>query len=512
MATITTETLTFEDLQELIFGDDKVKLHDTVIQRVRQSHDFLHDFAKGKIIYGINTGFGPMAQYQIIREDQKQLQVNLIRSHASGAGALLSPNLVRAAMLARLNTLCLGKSGVHESAIRVLLDLINNNIYPVIFEHGGVGASGDLVQLAHLGLVMIGEGEVIYKNERRSTSEVFSQLGIKPMEIHLREGLAVMNGTSVMTGIGLVNTMLAERAISWSVALSTAICELVESYDDYYSPQLNEAKSHIGQRKVATAMYDQLQLSDYARKREEQLYAHEVEDKVLKTKVQEYYSIRCVPQIAGVVLDAIGQSRELLVHEVNSASDNPIVDHESGNVYHGGNFHGDYVSFEMDKLRIAMTKLSMLAERQINFLMNPNLNGLLPPFVNLGKLGFNFGMQGIQFTATSTTAENQMLANPMSVHSIPNNNDNQDIVSMGANAANMTKHVLENVFQVLAIEALSVVQALDHTQKTKGLSPASHKIYELVRNEIPVFKDDQSQYLSLERLTRRMKEEKPLDI
>ena len=512
MATLTTEALTFDTLLSVLKGEEKIELHDEVILRVRQSHDFLKSFANGKVIYGINTGFGPMAQYKIPSEDQAQLQINLIRSHASGLGEVLSPDLIRATMLARLNTLCLGKSGVHESAILILQSLLNHDIYPIIFEHGGVGASGDLVQLAHLALVMIGEGEVLYQNKRRPTKEVFDLLGIAPMSIHLREGLAIMNGTSVMTGIGLINVISAEIALSWTVALTTAICELIASYDDYYSPQLNRAKHHVGQIKVAAAIYQQLQQSQFIKKREDQLYVHPGEGPIIKNKVQEYYSIRCVPQIAGVAFDAIQNAKSTLINEINSASDNPIVDHDQQNVFHGGNFHGDYVAFEMDKLKITSTNMTMLAERQINFLMNPNLNDLLPPFVNLGKLGFNFGLQGIQFTATSTTAENQMLANPMSIHSIPNNNDNQDIVSMGANAANITKKVIDNLFQVLAIEALSIAQAIDYTNKLEGLSPVSQSIYQTVRSEIKTINQDVAQYASLHRLVEKMKKEKPLDI
>ncbi|MAX80102.1 MAG: histidine ammonia-lyase [Crocinitomicaceae bacterium] len=512
MVLLNDQELGLDDVEKVLFHNEKLELSPSIRQRVEESYSFLHEFSKNKIIYGINTGFGPMAQYRIGEDDQVQLQYNLIRSHASGLGNHLPPLEAKAAMIARLNTLSLGYSGVHISAIDVLLAMINNDVTPLIFEHGGVGASGDLVQLAHLALVMIGEGKVIYQGEIRPTAEVFEKLEIKPLQVTLREGLGIMNGTSVMSGIGLVNSAKAKDLIGWSVAATIMISELIDSYDDYYSVQLNHAKKHQGQRKVAAAIYEQMQESKYTRKREQELYEQLVKDEVIENKVQEYYSLRCVPQITGAILEAVETCQDRLIEEINSANDNPIVDVKTKNVYHGGNFHGDYVSFEMDKLKIAITKLSMVAERQTNFLMNPSLNSVLPPFVNLGKLGFNFGMQGIQFTATSTTAENQTLSNPMYVHSIPNNNDNQDIVSMGTNAAVIARKVIDNTYDVMAIELLTIVQALDLMKKTDGLSGVSKKVYDMVREIIPLFVNDYPVYEDLAKLKAAMVGKSPLAI
>ena len=215
---------------------------------------------------------------------------------------------------------------------------------------------------------------------------------------------------------------------------------------------------------------------------------------MFKEKVQEYYSLRCVPQILGPVLDTINYTSQVLENEINSANDNPIVDVKNKHVYHGGNFHGDYISLEMDKLKIVIAKLTMLSERQLNYLLNSKLNEILPPFVNLGVLGFNFGMQGVQFTATSTTAESQMLSNPMYVHSIPNNNDNQDIVSMGTNAAVITSKVIENAFEVLAIELITIVQAIDALHFKNEISSVTRKMYDDIRAIVPEFKEDQIMY------------------
>ncbi|MGB6083994.1 HAL/PAL/TAL family ammonia-lyase [Moheibacter sp.] len=478
------------DFRSIVFDNQKVELSESIQNQVRKSFDFLTGFAEDKIIYGVNTGFGPMAQYRINDEDRIQLQYNLIRSHSSGMGEILPEIYVKSSILARMNTLSLGHSGIHISAIELMKELINRNITPVIYQHGGVGASGDLVQLAHLALTLIGEGEVLYNGEIKSTKEVFEKEGLEPMKIHLREGLALMNGTSVMSGIGIVNLIYAEKLFDYAISCSALINEIMGAYDDHLSEKLNSVKKHSGQQHVASKMREFISGSKLIRKREEHLYNGKVQEEIFKDKLQEYYSIRCVPQILGPIYECIENAKKILIEEVNSANDNPIVDVESQNVYHGGNFHGDYVSFEMDKLRIAITKLSMLQERQLNYLLNPSLNERLPAFVNLGKLGLNFGIQGAQFTATSTTAENQTLSNSMYIHSIPNNKDNQDIVSMGTNAAWLTKKVIENSFEVISIQLLTLVQAIDYLDCFEKLSPKSQKIYSEIREIVPIFKDD----------------------
>jgi len=392
----------------------------------------------------------------------------------------------------------LAYSGVHTEVVELLKNLINKNISPCIYEHGGVGASGDLVQLAHLGLVLIGEGEVLFEDEVYPTIEIFNRFGIKPLSIHIREGLAILNGTSAMTGIGMINVIQAKKLLSWSVMFSAIINEIVEAFDDHYSFELNIVKKHKGQNKIAGAMRDILKDSKMIRDRSEHLYNPDnLDQEVFEDKVQEYYSLRCVTQVLGPIYDTIEQAEDVLVNELNSVNDNPVIDHENKNIFHGGNFHGDYVSLEMDKLKIAITKLSMLSERQLNYLLNNKLNQKLPPFVNLGVLGLNFGMQGMQFTATSTVAENQTLSFPMYVHSIPNNNDNQDIVSMGCNAALMTKRVIDNSFEVLAIQLMTILQAVDYLECQDRLSAISKDLYDKVRAIFPKFVEDQPKYKDL---------------
>ncbi len=500
MITISKDRILFKEYDDILFNGDKIAISDDTLSIVEQSYAFLKEFSVNKVIYGVNTGLGPMAQYRIETEDQVKLQYNLIRSHASGSGDALAPIYVKAAMISRLKSLSLGHSGIHPDVIPLLLQMINQDISPLIPEHGGVGASGDLIQLAHLALVLIGEGEVFYKGEKKFTSEVFESLGIEPLKIHLREGLGLINGTSVMSGIGVVNTIYAKKLINWSVMASAMINEIVRSFDDHFSDELNSTKQHKGQQRIAEAMRRALSDSKLIEKRGDRLYNGKIEEKIFKQKIQEYYSLRCVPQVLGPVCDSISNTEEVLINEVNSVNDNPVVDTKTQTVYHGGNFHGDYVSFEMDKLKIAITKLSMLAERQLNFLMNNRLNEILPPFVNLGTLGLNLGLQGTQFTATSTVAENQTLSNPMYIHSIPNNNDNQDIVSMGTNAALLTKKVIENTFQVLAVEFLAIIQSIDYLNISDELAGTTQKVYQQLREIVPVFTEDTPKYKELEKI------------
>jgi histidine ammonia-lyase len=487
--------LSLNDFSELIFKHQEVALDKVALEKVNTNFEFLKKFSSHKLIYGINTGFGPMAQYKVNEENILQLQYNLIRSHSSGSGKLMPAQLSKALMVARLNSFMQAHSGVHTEVVKLLRDMINKNICPCIYEHGGVGASGDLVQLAHLGLVLIGEGEVLFEDQVYPTIEIFNKFNIKQLSIHIREGLAILNGTSAMTGIGMINIIQARKLLSWSVLFSAMINEIVEAFGDHYSHELNIVKHHKGQNKIAAIMRDILKDSKMIRDRSEHLYNPDnLDQEVFEDKVQEYYSLRCVTQILGPIYDTISQAENVLVNELNSVNDNPVIDHENHNIFHGGNFHGDYVSIEMDKLKIAITKLSMTAERQLNYLLNNKLNQKFPPFVNLGVLGLNFGMQGMQFTATSTVAENQTLSFPMYVHSIPNNNDNQDIVSMGCNAALMTKRVIDNSFEVLAIHLMTILQAIDYLECQDRLSTVSRSLYDKVREIFPKFIEDQARY------------------
>lgn len=505
------ERLALREMEQVLYNGETIRISEKLRSQVVASYEFLKEFSKDKVIYGINTGFGPMAQWRIEDEHLKELQYNIIRSHSTGAGERLPDICVRAAMLSRLKTFLEGHSGVHVTLIDLLIEFINRGICPVVPRHGSVGASGDLVQLAHIALTLIGEGEVSYRGEIRPAGEVMAENGLEPLQMHIREGLAVTNGTAVMTGIGTVNYLQTERLLGWEILCSVMMNEIASSYDDFMSEVLNGLKFHPGQIRVAELMRSLSEGSKLLRNRKIELF-HKSGEQVFKQKVQPYYSLRCVPQILGPVYDTLMNAGRVIEDEVNSVDDNPIVDMASANVIHGGNFHGDYISFEMDKLKIAVTKMTMLAERQMNYLFHDRINGILPPFVNLGVLGLNYGLQASQFTATSTTAESQTLSNPMYVHSIPNNNDNQDIVSMGTNSALICRTVVENCSQVLAIHLMALVQAVDCLDVADKLAPATRKLYDKVRGIVPVFKDDTPKYNEIKALQSIILESSPVSL
>lgn len=505
------ERLTLREMEQILYNGETIRISEKLRSQVVASYEFLKEFSKDKVIYGINTGFGPMAQWRIEDEHLKELQYNIIRSHSTGAGERLPDICVRAAMLSRLKTFLEGHSGVHVTLIELLIEFVNRGICPVVPRHGSVGASGDLVQLAHIALTLIGEGEVSYRGEIRPAGEVMAENGLEPLQMHIREGLAVTNGTAVMTGIGTINYLQTERLLGWEILCSVMMNEIASSYDDFMSEVLNGLKFHPGQIRVAELMRSLSEGSKLLRNRKLELF-HKSGEQVFKQKVQPYYSLRCVPQILGPVYDTLKNAGQVIEDEVNSVDDNPIVDMASANVIHGGNFHGDYISFEMDKLKIAVTKMTMLAERQMNYLFHDRINGILPPFVNLGVLGLNYGLQASQFTATSTTAESQTLSNPMYVHSIPNNNDNQDIVSMGTNSALICRTVVENCSQVLAIHLMALVQAVDCLDVADKLAPATRKLYDKVRGIVPVFKDDTPKYNEIKALQSLILESSPVSL
>ena len=499
-------------VHRILYEGGHLELDEATLRRVAESYAFLESFSRDKIIYGINTGFGPMAQWRVSDDHLRDLQYNIIRSHSTGAGEPLDDFFVRASMLARIGSFIQGKSGVHVEIVELLTEFINRGIYPYIPRHGSVGASGDLVQLAHIALCLIGEGKVHYKGEWRETADVMRECELKPLTIHIREGLSTSNGTSVMTGISAVNQLEAENLLRLATAAAVWMNEIAGSYDDLMAEPLNEARRHEGQIKIAEQMREISRGSKRLQKRENVLYdgerladSGEEVNGVFKDKVQAYYSLRCAPQILGPIYDTLQYSRRVIEEELNAASDNPIVDKETQNVYHGGNFHGDYISLEEDKVKITMVRLAMVSERQLNYLCHDRINGILPPFLNMGTLGLNYGIQACQFTATSTTAECQTLAMPNYVHSIPNNNDNPDIVSMGTNSAELCAQVIENVYQVMSVLMIAMAQAVDCLKIKDELSPATRKMYDGVRKLTPTIIDDTPFYEDLIRIEQWLK-------
>lgn len=499
--------LTLDQIRDILINNSSFSIDEDTLACVKECHSFLQQFANDRIIYGINTGFGPMAQWRVEDSHLEELQYNIIRSHSTGAGEPLSDMDVKASMIARLGSFLQARSGVHTDIVELLVQFINHNIYPFIPRHGSVGASGDLVQLAHIALCLIGEGKVHFRGEWRATSDVLKECDLKPIKIHIREGLSATNGTSVMTGIGAVNQLHAENLLRLLLISSVWMNEIAESYDDLMSKELNAVRRHEGQQIIAGQMREIASGSKRLPKREHALYNGGHTEHVFAKKVQAYYSLRCIPQILGPIWETLQNAHRVIEEEFNSASDNPIVDYESQNVYHGGNFHGDYVSLEEDKVKIAVTRMVMTAERQLNYLFHDRINdGIMPPFLNRGILGLNYGLQACQFTATSTTAECQTLSMPNYVHSIPNNNDNQDIVSMGTNSALLCRQVIENAYEVFAIHFMALAQATDILAITEELAPATQSIYRELRGVTDSRIEDKPFYEDIERIIALLKQ------
>lgn len=498
--------MNLSEIYSSLFTGTPLRVPEAAMVEVETCHDFLRGFVADKVIYGINTGFGPMAQWRVDDNHLRELQYNIIRSHATGADAPLDDTEVKAAMAVRVGTFMQARSGIHPSVVTLLLEFINRGIYPFIPQHGSVGASGDLVQLAHIALCLIGEGKVHYRGEWRPTAEVMAAERLEPMRIYIREGLSVTNGTSVMTGISVVNQYYADNLLRYATIAAAWMNEIADSFDDYMSVEENECRRQPGQQDIARWLRQASEGSRRLQKREHELYDPARNGQsYFEHKVQAYYSLRCVPQIYGPVLDTLRNSSEVLQNEVNSACDNPIIDHVAGNIFHGGNFHGDYISLEADKVKIAVTRVAMTMERQLNYLFHDRINGILPPFLNMGVPGLNYGMQACQFTATSTTAECQTLSMPNYVHSIPNNNDNQDIVSMGTNSALLCKRVINNAYQVMSILYIALAQATDCLGISGDLSPRTRGLYDAVRGICPAFVEDTPFYDELAQVEKYLR-------
>ena len=352
---------------DILFLNKKLAVSQNEMDDVASCYEFLKEFANNKVIYGINTGFGPMAQWRVDDSRLKELQYNIIRSHATGAGEPLSDIQVKAAMIARIGTFLQARSGINPSVITLLQEFVNHDIFPFIPKHGSVGASGDLVQLAHIALCLIGEGKVHHKGQWRNSKAVMDEYGLEPMQIFVREGLSVTNGTSVMTGISIVNQYYAENMLKYATVAGAWINEIADSFDDYMSVEENICRRQPGQQTIARWLRETSAGSKHLQKREHELYDPEKNrDTYFEHKVQAYYSLRCIPQIYGPVYDTLKNTAEVLENELNSACDNPIVDPVAKNIYHGGNFHGDYISLEADKMKIAIVRVAMTAELQLN--------------------------------------------------------------------------------------------------------------------------------------------------
>jgi histidine ammonia-lyase len=417
--------------------------------------------------------------------------VNLIRSHAAGLGDPLKPYVAIAIMAVRLNTLVKGYSGVRIELLEFMQEMVNRGIAPYIPECGSVGASGDLIHLAHLSLTIIGEGKSYYGDELHETAALFAKLGIKPMVLSFKEGIALMNGTSAMTALAAFALFGARKLLRVSCVTGAFALEIFGGIDDAFDEDLHLLKPHPGQLQIAETIRNLYAGSGNITLRKdmhEQIRGHETAGPVFETSinVQDVYSIRCTPQILAPVLEAIEAATKVVETEANSSNDNPIIVPEKKKVIHGGNFHGQSIAFAMDALCMAMATLCTLSERRINKFLDRNLNEGLPEFLIPGTLGLTMGFMGAQYLATSTTAENRQLANPVSTNSISCNATNQDVVSMGTVAARKAFKSVSNAKHVVTLEIFTDLQAFSF-RNAYNIVIATSLIYSLLNAEFTVY-------------------------
>lgn len=457
--------LNLQNIPELL--NQKISLSETDHSGIRRNRAFLDKkIAGGQTFYGINTGFGSLCDVRIPDDELQALQENLVRSHACGLGNEVPGAIVKLMLLLKIRGLAQGFSGIHEDTIQRLILFYNEDILPVVYEQGSLGASGDLAPLAHLSLPLIGEGEVYYKNEKQHTGAVLKTLGLKPLALHAKEGLALLNGTQFMSSYATASLLQAQRLQYWSDTIAALSLEAFNGKAEPFLPPVHQVRPHPGQVETAKNILSLLEGSPLQQKE--------------KPQVQDPYSFRCVPQVHGATKDVIRNAEAVVTTEINSVTDNPTVFEAEDLILSGGNFHGQPLALQLDFIAIAMAELANISERRTYLLVSGQRG--LPPFLAKDP-GLNSGFMIAQYTAAAIVSQNKQLCTPASVDSIVSSNGQEDHVSMGANAATKLKRVLDNVQRVLAIELLCALQALDF-RRPDQTSPQLERIYTAIRKEI----------------------------
>jgi histidine ammonia-lyase len=443
-----------------------------------ESAKVVADLAAGDApVYGVNTGFGDLATVRIPVAELRSLQRNLVRSHAAGVGDPLPVDVVRAVLLLRANTLAAGRSGVRAGLAEMLLEMLDRGVHPVIPMHGSVGASGDLAPLAHAALVVIGEGEAFIEGERMPGGEALRKVGLKPVELAPKEGVALINGTQVMTAIGCLALHDAEVLAAVADIVGAMSAEALRATDTAWDIELHAARPHPGQQTVAANLRALMEGSM-------NVASHRVGD----PRVQDPYSVRCMPQVHGASRDALAYVRRVLEIEINAVTDNPLVFAEGRRVVSGGNFHGQPVGIALDLAAIAVAELADISEARVDRLTNAHVSGL-PPFLTR-EAGTNSGFMVAQYTSAALVTENRLRAYPASVESLPTSAGMEDHVSMGMHAANKLTAVVRNTRDALAIEALCGAQGLDLIGATTA--PGVHEARRVVREHVPMLESDRA--------------------
>lgn len=500
--TLSGEGLTIEDLVMVSRDPEvKVEISQNAQKNVQESYKLVQKIVKEKNpTYGINTGFGSFKNVSIPERGTIELQRNLIRSHACGVGNPFAKDVVRAAIVLRLNSFLKGFSGVRLEMLQSLLSILNNDVYPHVPEQGSVGSSGDLAPLSHLGLVLLGEGECLVDGVRVPSAQVFKKMGINFFELNAKEGLALTNGTTFQTAVAALAVHDSEILIATAdCAAALSVEVLMGSKKAFYS-EIHQARNQTGQIQSAKNIFSIIKNSPI-------IQSHEDCD-----RVQDSYSLRCTPQVHGAVRDAFQYVKKVVENEINAATDNPLIFPDNETVLSGGNFHGEPIAIAMDTLGIALSEVANISERRTAKMIDKNNSEGLPAYlIDPKKGGTHSGLMIPQYTAASLVSENKVLAHPASVDSIPTSANQEDHVSMGTIAARKAFQIMKNVANVLAIEFLNNSQAYEFRKPVK-LSNVTGAIYLLIRENVPPVNVDRPFYLDIENINRLILDRKIIEI
>ncbi len=478
-------TLTLDEFIAVCRNGAKVEIAEAAVKRINDSRQTVKDFVdNNEIVYGVTTGFGRFSEVCVTKEQSKLIQNNLIVSHAVGSGNNFAREIVRGIILLRINNLCIGYSGVRFSTIRTMVDMLNKGVHPLIPEKGSLGASGDLAPLAHMVLPMLGHGKAEFKGEVLSGAKAMEKAGIKTIELVAKEGLALINGTQVMTSVGAHTVYDAVKLLDVADLSASLTFEALHGIVSVLDPRLHKLRPHSGQIYTAANIMKMLEGSARTMKQ-------------CREKVQDAYSLRCTPQVHGASRDAIEFVKEKVEIEMNSVTDNPIIFHDTKEGISGGNFHGQPVALAFDFLGIALAELADISERRLERLVNPALNGLPAFLVDNG--GLNSGFMIVQYSAAALVSENKVLSHPASVDSIPSSGNQEDHVSMGTIGARKAMEIYKNVRRTITMEMLCACQAIDLGQGSK-LGYTTQKAYNLIREKVKKLIRDREMYEDINKL------------
>ena len=480
---ISSDYLSFETIQEIIEGDYKIALSEDAKNKIQKCRTYLDNKMKDndKAIYGINTGFGSLYNKSISKENLTQLQKNLVMSHACGLGEEVPKEIVKLMLLLKIQSVSYGHSGVQLETTQRFVDFFNNDILPVVYQQGSLGASGDLAPLAHLTLPILGLGEVYYKGEKRATQEVYKELNWKALDLQSKEGLAFLNGTQFMSAFSTYIIINAEKLSKWADLIGSISLDGFDGRREAFFPQIHNIRPHDGQKETAKNILQFTEGSEIINQEKEH--------------VQDPYSFRCMPQVHGASKDAINYAKSVFLKEINAVTDNPTIFPDEDLIISGGNFHGQPLAVSLDLMGIALAELGNISERRTYQLIAGKRG--LPSFL-VAKPGLNSGFMITQYTAASIVSQNKQLATPASVDSIESSQGQEDHVSMGANAATKGYKILKNLEKILAIELMHATQAVEFRRPLKS-SNLIEKIIADFRKEVSYVEEDEIMYPKIQK-------------